>query len=861
LREYGLNRLARARRRSAWAILLEQFRSVLLAFLAVAAGLSFAVGQWLEAAAILVAVLIAGLVGFATEVRAVRSMEALQELIRMNARVRRDGRRQTVPAERLVPGDVVLVGEGDLPGADVRLTEASGLEVDESPLTGESLPVAKGTEAVPEDTPLAERRSMLFRGTTVTRGNGEGVVVATGGATELGRIAALARAAEPEHTPLEKRLEGLGRRLIVVTLGLGVLVAASGILAGQPALLMLQTAIVLAVATIPEGLPVVATLAMARGMWRMARRNAVLNRLAAVETLGSTSCILTDKTGTLTHNRMELTRLVLPDGEVTVAAGSRGTRLLREGEAVRPGSDSALARALEAAVLANEAAATGEGDPLEWALLQGAEAAGLDARSLREQWPTVRQEPFDPQRRMMATVHEGATGRRVVVKGAPEAVLAACDSVAGEGDDNPLEAEARRRWERTNQSLAEDGLRVVALAGKPEPDPGMDPFSGLTFLGLAGLEDPPREEVRPALAQCQEAGIRVIMITGDQVGTARHIARALGLVRDERAAVVEGRELAATGPKAPSRERLLDADVFARVSPQQKLDLIRLYQDAGGVVAMTGDGVNDAPALKQADMGVAMGRRGTQAAREAADMVLKDDAFATIVAAVEQGRAIFENIRKASVYLLSGNMGEILAVTGASVAGAPLPLLPLQILYLNLVNDLFPALALGFGEAPSGVMRQPPRAPEHPVLDRERWWAVGLYGLVLAAAVLLAFGLALAWLDLPAPGAVTVAFFSLSLGRLWHVANMRHRGSRVLVNEVTRNPYMALALLVSLLLLGAAWSVPVLREVLGLGDPGSRGWLLALGASLIPLVAGQVALVALGPGKNATHGGGTGNVR
>jgi len=836
LRRYGLNRLAKGRHRPLWAILLDQFRSVLIAFLTLAAALSFGVGHWLEGAAILVAVLIAGLVGFVVEVRATRSMEALQELTRINVRVRRDGRVRTVPADRLVPGDVVELREGDLVGADLRVVEASGLEVDESALTGESVPETKGPEPAAEDAVLAERPAMLFRGTAVTRGKGAAITVATGEATELGRIAALAETAEPGHTPLEKRLEGLGRRLIWVTLGVGVVVAIAGILAGQPMLLMIQTAIVLAVATIPEGLPVVATMAMARGMWRMVRRNAVLNRLAAVETLGSTSIILTDKTGTLTRNRMELTRLVLSGRTLVREAGGASPFQGEEGPDLRS--------ALEVALLCNEAVLSGGGDPLETALLRAGEAAGLEPAALQQQWPLVREEPFDPERRMMATVRRGESGFRVGVKGAPEAVLGVCEAVRTAEGDRPLDATARDRWLAENGELAGQGLRLVALAENHADSQTVDPFSGLVLLGLAALEDPPREEVRPALDRCREAGIRVVMVTGDQRGTARHIGDAFGLTEGE-GGVVDGGELADMAGREQDRERLRQAVIFARVSPKQKLDLIRLHQSAGDVVAMTGDGVNDAPALKQADMGIAMGKRGTQVAQEAADMVLKDDAFATIVTAVSQGRAIFENIRKAAIYLLSGNVGEILVVTAASVAGAPLPLLPLQILYLNLVNDLFPALALGFGEAPEGVMRRPPRPREAPVLDARQWLSVGLYGVLVAAAVLLAFATALVHLELEPPAAVTVAFFALSLARLWHVLNMRNVRSKPFRDEVARNPHVWLALGASLGLLGGAWSVPVLRRVLDLVDPGFTGWGLALACSLLPLLVGQLALLGI----------------
>ncbi len=858
---YGPNRLAAARRQSAWRILAEQFRSVVILFLGAAAALSFSFGQHLEGVAIVVAIAISVIIGFVTEVRAVRSMEALRKLERASARVRRDGATREVPAERLVPGDVLVLEQGDIAGADARVVEANKMQADESALTGESVPVGKSPDPVDRDTALAERSCMLFKSTALTRGSGEAVVVATGRETEIGRIAHLAEQAESVQTPLEKRLERLGHKLIWVTLGVGAVVGVSGILAGQPVLLMIKTAIVLAVAAIPEGLPIVATMALARGVWRMARRNALVNRLAAVETLGATSVILTDKTGTLTENRMSVVRLELASDGVDVAGQpGRGTAAFtRAGEPLAV--EDVLREALEIGVLCNNASLTpgaspdqpaASGDPLEVALLEAGRAAGLEQEELLERWPEAREEAFDPEIKMMATYHEAEDGYRVAVKGAPEAVLEVCTAVRTQEGDSDLSREERERWAERNHGMAEEGLRVLALATKTADSTEDPPYQSLTLVALVGLLDPPREKVHEALAQCRAAGIRVVMVTGDQAGTALNIAQSLKLVDEGAARLVPGDELQAPDRlSAEDRERLLRAAVFARVSPEQKLDLIRLHQDAGSVVAMTGDGVNDAPALKQADIGVAMGRRGTQVAKEAADMVLKDDAFSTIVAAIEHGRAIFGNIRKFSVYLLSGNMGEILAVTAASVAGAPLPLLPLQILYLNLVNDVFPALALGFGRAESTVMQRPPRGSEEPVLAREQWLAILAYGVVVALAVLAAFTLALLHLGLSEAQAVTVAFFTLSLARLWHVFNMRDRRTGLIRNEVAGNPYVWGALAVCAALLVAAFTVPLLARVLGVVNPGLAGWTVVLIMSFVPLVLGQAFKGWLGRSRAA----------
>ena len=836
LREHGPNRLREHEERSAWEILVDQFRSLIVLLLGAAALLSFLFGGALEGGAIVAVLVINAAIGFATELRAVTSMEALRELGSTEARVLRDGQPRVVPARELVPGDVVLLEGGDVVTADLRLLEANRLEADESALTGESTPVEKQVEEVPGDAPISERRSMLYKGTAVTRGSGSGVVVATGMETELGHISALVEEAEEEITPLEERLDLLGQRLVWVTLGLAAVVAASGIAAGKDLLLIVETAIALAVAAIPEGLPIVATIALARGMWRMARRNALVDRLSAVETLGSTSIILTDKTGTLTRNQMGVERLALPGGDWTPSEEP----------------DEAAREAVRIGVLCNNAALPDEdageeaeaaGDPTEVALLEAGRSLGLEREELVDRWPEVREEAFDADTKMMATVHRRPEGEGllVAVKGAPEAVLEASDRLrTGEGTA-PLDEEDRRRWERANDELAREGLRVLALATREADDRDASPYRELTFLGLVGLLDPAREDVRPSLEACRRAGVRVVMVTGDQGATARYVARAVGLADEDAGdGVVDATDLGELSEADDDRRRsLLEASIFARISPAQKLDLLALHQEAGNVTAMIGDGVNDAPALKKADIGVAMGKRGTQVAREAADMVLQDDRFATIVTAIEHGRAIFDNIRKFVVYLLSCNVSELMVVTLATVAGAPLPLLPLQILFLNLVTDVFPALALGVGEGAEGILERPPREESEPVLDTRHWWSLGSYGAVITGSVLTAFWLALGPEGMGEDRAVTISFLTLALAQLWHVLNMTEAESGLLDNEVTRNGWVwgALALCVGLIL-GATY-LPVVSEVLGLVDPGPDGWRIVVPFSLIPLAAGR----------------------
>ncbi|KPQ05172.1 MAG: Ca2+-transporting ATPase [Rhodobacteraceae bacterium HLUCCA12] len=553
--------------------------------------------------------------------------------------------------------------------------------------------------------------------------------------------------------------------------------------------------------------------------------------------------IFADKTGTLTQNRMRVARLALPgqDEEVPWDADTR------------PEEPSSLAcRLLEVAALCNNAELgqkddgdgehpAGTGDPMEIALLHAAAAVGLARDRLLDDQPEEREESFDAETKMMATVHEAEGGFRIAVKGAPEAVLEAATQVATEDGAQALSDTARKDWEARVETLAAEGYRVLAVAEGRAASAEADPYEGLTLLGLVGLADPPRDDVPDAIERCRRAGIRVIMVTGDQPVTAAAIAEKVGLAEKPKAIV--GRDLPklGDGAEADAHDGLRDNHVFARVSPEQKLDLIRLWQEAGAVVAMTGDGVNDAPALKKADVGIAMGHRGTDVAREAADIVLKDDAFPTIVMAIEQGRTIFENIRRFIVYLLSGNLGQVLAVGLCAVVGAPLPLLPLQILYINLVLDVFPALALGVGESPEGIMDRKPRDPKEPVLTRGHWIATALWGALIAASVTTVFFVALAR-DMGQDAAVTIGFLSFALARLWHVFNMRDAGSGLFANEVTRNRWVWSAIGICLVLTAFAAWLPGLSTVLELVPLESFGWMLVLSGSLAPLLVGQAAL-------------------
>lgn len=840
-REHGPNRLRRAGRRRWWELLAAQFTSVLVLLLVVAGAVSAIFGEWVEAAAILAAVLVDVAIGFATEMRARRSMEALRSYEETSARVRRGGEERTVPAVDLVPGDVLLLGAGQVVGADVRLVEVSDLRVDESALTGESVPVAKDPRPIDGEVDPAERTDMAFKGTAVTRGRGVGVVVATGMGTEIGHISELVEEAEEEATPLERRLDRLGNRLLWMTGGAASVVAVSGLVVGRDPALIIETAIVLGVAAVPEGLPIVASLALARGVRRMAQRDALVKRLSSVETLGSAGIVLTDKTGTLTEGRMRLAVLGLGDDALGIEASDGSL----------PGGEAAE-RLLATAVLCTDAdPEEGSGDPVELAILELGSSAGLAREELLVEHPRVADTPFDPERAMMSTTHEHDGGVVVAVKGAPEAVLDIARSAMVDGEARNLDDEERDRWHQRNRNLAADGLRVLAVARAEADTPPDDPYeAGLTLLGFLGFRDPARSTTGDAIAECRRAGIRVIMVTGDQPETARAIAGQVG-IGDDDGEVVSGDDIDDPDEETDAeRERLVGIDVFARVSPEDKLDLIALHQRAGSIVAMTGDGVNDAPALEKADIGIAMGAHGTQVAREAADIVLLDDAFDTIVTAVRYGRTVFDNIRKFVVFLLSGNLAEILAVTAATVAGLPLPLLPLQILYINFVADVFPALALGFGPPTDDVMGRPPRDPDEPILTRSHWLEVGGWGALIAATIMGALLIGLGVLDVAADEVATITFLAFGLARTWHLFNMRRPGSPLLVNEVTTNPWAwgAVAVGVALMLV-AAW-FPPLAGLLDVTPPDATGWGLIVAASLVPLVVGQ-ALRASGWGASS----------
>lgn len=851
MEKHGPNRLKEVSKRSWIWILFDQFKSIVILVLLIAGILAFAFQHISEGIAVMAVLLVNTLIGFFTELKATRSMDALRQINKDKIRVRRDGNEEEVDAESLVPGDIIILESGELVPADIRIIESNDLQVNESALTGESEPVQKQTEPVDSDSVIAEQSSKAFKGTVITDGSGLGVVTGTAMDTELGRISELAESAEKETTPLQKKLDNLGTKLAWITIGIAVLIAVTGLIVGQDTRIMIETAIALGVAAIPEGLPIVTTIALARGMYLLSKKNALINKLQAVETLGATGIIFTDKTGTLTENHMSVHTVASPAGDFQLDENQNE-------DSEQNHDNKVFKRIIEVGVLCNNASVVDEdddqvaedeqGDPTETALLRAGLRMNMKREKLLEKKKEVREESFSSDTMMMATYHKSNGSIEVAVKGAPEKLIDTCTKIIDEDLDSEKDftEEDKKEWLKKSDELAHNGLRLLAIADKKVDDENEEPYKELRLLGLVGLLDPARDDVGPAISECKSAGIRVIMVTGDQAPTASAIAKDTGITdeEDESTAAVHGKDLKDPDEMSEQeRNKMIKTNVFSRVNPTQKLHLVKMMQDEGGVVAMTGDGINDTPALKKADIGVAMGKRGTDAARQISDMVLLDDAFKTIVSAVEYGRIIFSNIRKAVMFMLCTNVAEVLAVTIATIIGGflffPLPLLPLQILYLNVITDVFPALALGMGEGEPGIMKQKPRPKEEAVLTSSHWLAIAGWSFIISTSVLVALALAIYQLGFEQEQAVTVSFLTLAFGKLWFVFNLRAPGTGFFTNEIIKNRYVAGSILLCIVLLLAAVYLPVLSDVLNTQDPRQSGWILLLIMSLIPFVVGQ----------------------
>ncbi len=847
LATFGPNLFQRARPTPAATILLRQFRGILVWLLAAAALVALLAGDALDAIAIGAVLVLNTGIGFISEFRSRRVMEGLLSLETPRASVRRGGAVVAIDAREVVPGDILVLEDGAAVSADARLVSSLELATVEAALTGEALPVSKRADAVvPPEEALPARRTMVFKGTSLARGRGEAVVVGTGMATEVGRIGQLTSTLGEPATPLEKRLEDLGRRLFWAALGVAAMSGVVSWIRGTPVDVVLQTALALAVAAVPEGLPVVATITLAVGMRRMARRRALVRRLPAVETLGSTTVICTDKTGTLTAGEMTVTEIRLAEGGYRVTgSGYQPTgEFLQEGAPTDPGRDGPLMEALRIGALVNHAGLDqreghwiGRGDPTEIALLVAARKAGVDPAALGTEWPLAGEVPFSSERMLMAAFHHRPTGLYASVKGAPDVILARCSRVRTREGVAPLDDGRRQRLAAENAALASRGLRVLAVAGGAVDRAADTALQGLTFAALAGITDPPATDVRLTLEQLRSAGIRTVMITGDQRGTAAAIAAELGMmaVGDR---VVDGAEVDAAS-EAELATQIASAAVFCRVSPTGKLKLVGALQRRGEVVAMLGDGVNDAAALRKADIGVALGGRGTDLAKEAADVVLTDDRLVTVLHAVQEGRVIVANIRKVIFYLFSCNLAEILVVFGGALAGFPTLLLPLQILWLNLLTDTAPALALALERGGRDLMRHPPEQPGAPIMDRSAVWQTGAYAVLIAAVAIGAFLVGRALHPSDPAGAGTLAFVTLALAQTFHLGNARSEEHVLAPSRAAANRHAVMAVILTLALLVVAVTWPPLAAILGLHHLTPREWLLVAGLGIIPAVIGQ----------------------
>ena len=872
LEQHGPNELEGEEGVPLWRKVLSQFQDFLVLILLAAGAVSFAVGERTDAMLIFLIVVVNAVLGLVQEGKAEKALKALKQMAAPQAVVVRDGQTVTIPAKEIVPGDMVLLEAGTVLPCDVRLTETASLKVEEAALTGESVPVEKDAKsALAEKVPLGDRVNMAYMGTTVVYGRGQGLAVATGMDTEMGRIAGLLADAGEGTTPLQERLNSLGKVLGSVTLAICAIVFLTGVVKGEHTgaylLDMFLVAVSLAVAAIPEGLPAVVTIVLALGMQRMVAKNAIVKKLHAVETLGSTTVICTDKTGTLTQNKMAAVAL-WAGGKMYQVSGSAytgdGSIVLGE-EPKDAAAVPELKLTLMAAALCNDAKVTnvegqGElvGDPTEGALLGLAAKGNFISDDLKQDFPRVAEVPFDSRRKLMSTVHPASDGSYLVMtKGAPDVVLGRSQYLLLDGREVELTSELVEEIEGQNAFLAKKALRVLALAYRRLPALPPQANMGaveeeLVFLGLAGLKDPLREETKPAVQECRQAGIRTVMITGDHPTTAYAIGQELGLT--DGAGVLTGSELDELTP-AEFVEKVKTVNVYARVAPEHKSAIVQALQEQGHIVAVTGDGVNDAPALKQADIGVAMGITGTDVAKGAADMILTDDNFASIVHAVEEGRVIYTNIRKFVYFLLSCNVGEVLIVFLAQLLGLPLPLLPVHLLWLNMLTDAFPALALGVEQAEPGIMDRSPRSPQESLLDKKMQIGIAVQSIALTVAVLGVFSLALNQYDIAT--ARTMAFTTLVLAELLRSFTSRSEDLTLLRLGLCSNPTLLLGTGLSAGLFLLTLYVPALETIFHTTFITPQMWSLILPAAFLPAAVAEIKK-ALFPAKQRHHSA-TGN--
>ncbi|MCK8515756.1 cation-transporting P-type ATPase [Methylonatrum kenyense] len=852
LERYGKNQLNPPRKAGPVVRFLRHFHNILIYILIAAAIGTALLGHWVDTGVILAVVLINTLIGFVQEGRAEKALDAIRQMLSPSALVMRGGKRREVSADQIVPGDVVLLQAGDKVPADLRLLQAKNLQIDEAVLTGESVPVEKGTEPVPAEADLGDRGCMAYSGTLVTFGRASGLVVATGEHTEIGRISGMLGEVEGLETPLVRQIEQFGRWLAGVIIAISALTFAFGYwIRDYPLDEMFLAAASLAVSTIPEGLPAIMTIALAIGVQKMARRNAIIRRLPGVETLGSVSVICSDKTGTLTRNEMTVQTLAMADGLVDVDGVGYAPEggFNRDGSTIDPESEPVLSEAFLAALLCNDAQLHHrdgnwvlEGDPTEGALLTLAFKAGLELDEVHRDYPRTDVIPFESAHKYMATLHHDHKGHGVVyLKGAPERVLELCDSQATADGETELD---QTRLKEVMDRIADRGQRLLAVA-KRSADVEHQSLNyedaergGFTLLAVLGIIDPPRDEAISAVAECHEAGIRVKMITGDHLITACAVGRELGIGGEHNGRAMAGHELDDLNDDE-LRRVASETDVFARTTPEHKLRLVKALQATGSVIAMTGDGVNDAPALKRADVGVAMGNKGTEAAKEASEMVLADDNFASIAHAVEEGRTVYDNIRKAILHMLPTNAGQSLTIMMAILMGLALPLTPVQVLWVNMVTSVTLAMALAFEPSEPGVMQRPPRDPAAPLLSGFLLWRIPFVAVLLWLGTFGHFVWMETVVDAPDEIARTVAINTLVAGQAFYLLNLRLIYQPVLAGFAlfqSRAMWTAIGILILLQL--AFTYTPVAHALFGTAPIGLNDWarILTFGAAVFVVV-------------------------
>lgn len=847
------NRIDEAKNITLFQILIKQINNPMSYLLLFASLLSFTFREFLDAYAILIVLAINILIGFWMEWQSEISMSELKKLALVKTKVLRSGEVVEVHSEEIVPGDILIVEAGDMITADARILECKQLQTIESALTGESLPIEKSLDTLAETCMLAERSNMLYKGTFVCNGNAKALVVATGMNTELGKIAHMLQTAQQSATPLEKKLQVFSKKLILLTLILIVPIFISKFFMAVPWQEVLKTSIALAVAAIPEGLPVVATLALAKGMIKMSRRNVIVKNLSSVETLGGTTIICTDKTGTLTQNKIVVNVLDFPSAwaEVKFTPNNQSMEIVQGDDLsnnlnfLRLKQIATLCNNVQYSISNNEEIYIG--DPLEVALLRLAQSSGVNILKYRQQFPKVDELPFRSETKLMASKHCNKESCLVLVKGAIEELLRFCDYIDVNNKIHELKAEEKELWLDRANRLASKGLRILAFAWKnANKDKDEEWLKALTFTAMLGFMDPPASDAEKAIAECKAAGIKVHMVTGDHPYTALNIAKKLKLMSENDFNLINGNEMLPYDElKEEDKVKWLNTYVFARVSPAQKLDLVKVFQEKGHVVGMTGDGVNDAPALKKSDIGIAMGIRGTQVAQESADMILKDDSFSSIVLAIKQGRIIFENIRYSVLYLLSCNMSEIFVISVVALFNTGFQLLPIQILYINLITDVFPALALGFNKGSPFVMNKKPKRPDEPIIQSKHWQSIMVSALLMSL-----FTLAVVAVDyffmLPQASANfnihynNLLFLTLIASQLLYVFNVHSGKTPFFKNQVVNNLYIWAALAFSLLILMLTFTFEPIMEALHLQELNVRDILLIVIAAFCSMLSIRV---------------------